>query len=263
MPSIPLGRYFRFLRLPATLEPRPSWGIPEVVVSFAVFFLGIWWVRSQDVGFEWVEWLRSNFFIFVREPLLQLYVYIFIETFFLKLGFVLVIALILLSRREPIFESLALTNTGQNNSKRFFTVFFLLCLTVAWWEGMDPLTPDLPTPLFFQESAIIGNLLAVFSLAVVAPITEEIIFRGFMYPVFSRLLGRWGSIILVSALFAAAHAPQMQGSYENLPVVFAVGALLTWQRAVTGSTLYTIGLHALYNFSLTAVGFVRFCFYGF
>ena len=244
-------------------EPVPSWGWFEAVVSFCLFFLGIWWVRGQNVGFEWVEWLRQHFFVFTREPLLQIYVYIFIETFFLKLGFVLVIFLILSLRHEPVFQSLALTQKAQNFSKRFLFFFFLMCLAVAWWEGMDPLTPDLPTPLFFEESAVIGNILAVFSLAVVAPITEEIIFRGFMYPVFSSIFGRLGSVVITSVLFVAVHAPQMQGSYENLPVIFAVGLLLTWQRARTGSTLTTIGLHALYNFSLTAVGFMRFSFYGF
>ena len=263
LPAFPAGRYFDFLRLPVAEERVPAWGWFEVVVCFSLFFLGIWWVRRENVGFEWVEWFRQNFFVFTREPLLQIYVYIFIETFFLKSGFVLVIFLILSARREPIFQSLALTLPSKNDSRRFLFVFFILCLAVAWWEGMDPLTPDLPTPLFFQESAVIGNILAVLSLAIVAPITEEIIFRGFMYPVFSSIIGRWASVFLISILFAAVHAPQMQGSYESLPVIFAVGLLLTWQRARTGSTLYTIGLHALYNFSLTAVGFLRFCFYGF
>lgn len=244
-------------------EPVPGYGCIEVCLFFAAFLFGAWWIHRQDVSFEWVEWLRQNFFIFTREPLLQIYVYIFTETFILKLGFVLLILVYLFARGQPVALSLGLTSRVQSYSKYFLFGFFALCVVVAWWEGIDPLTPDLPTPLFFQESALLGNILAVVSLAVVAPITEEIIFRGFMYPAFCPRLGPWGSVVVTTVFFTAAHAPQMHGAYENLWIIFVVGALLSWQRAVTGSTMYTIGLHALYNVSLTTGGFIRFCFYGF
>ena len=213
--------------------------------------------------FLWIEWLRGHFFAFTREPLLQMYVYIFTETFLLKLGAVLLILAYLLLRRLPVRRSLGLEGPVQNFSRRFLVLFFVFCAGVAWWEGVDPLSPDLPTPLFFQDSATLGNILAVFSLAVVAPVTEEIFFRGFIYPAFCPSLRRWGSVLLTSVLFAAAHAPQMHGDYSQLWVIFVGGLLLSWQRAVTGSTLYAIGLHALYNSTLTAGGFARFCFYGF
>lgn len=166
-------------------------------------------------------------------------------------------------RRLSAAESLGLTRNVQNYSARFLVFFFVVSALVAWWEGLDPLVPDLPTPLFFRESATLGNVLAVFSLAVVAPITEEIIFRGFVYPALIGRLGRWGAIFLTSLMFTAAHAPQMNGEYGSLAVIFIVGAILTWQRARTGSTLYVVGLHALYNSLLTAAGLIRFCFYGF
>ena len=234
----------------------------EILFLFALFLFGAWGIRQQDFGFASMEWLRHNFFIFTREPLLQVYVYIFVETFVLKLGMVVLLIFYLLMRREPVLGALALSGPIQNFSKRFLYFFVILCVALSWWQGIDPLTPDLPTPLFFQESALLGNVLAVFSLAVVAPITEEIIFRGFLYPALCSRLGRLASIFLTTVVFTAAHAPQMNGDYGHLGLIFFIGALLTWQRASTGSTGYTIGLHAFYNIALTIAGLIRFCFYG-
>jgi len=244
-------------------EPLPRWGVVEVLTLFGIFFFGAWSIRQQEFGFAWIEWLRQNFFIFTREPLLQVYVHIFSETFVLKLGTVLFILFYLWARGLPVARSLGLARPAQNYSARFLTVFFVLCAAVAWWEGLDPLVPDLPTPLFFRQSATLGNVLAVLSLAVIAPVTEEIIFRGFVYPALTPRFGRWGAVLLTSLMFTAAHAPQMNGAYGSLGVIFIVGTILTWQRALTGSTLFVIGLHALYNASLTAAGLIRFCFYGF
>ena len=244
-------------------EPEIRWGWLEVLLFLPLFLAGSWWLQQQGTGMAWVDWLRRNFFIFTREPLLQMYVYIFTETFLLKLGSVLLLVFYLRSRGSPIAKPLALSGPVQNRSNRFLAGFFFLCVLVAWWEGIDPLSPDLPTPLFFQESALLGNLLAVFSLVVVAPDTEEIIFRGFLFPVLRKSLGPWVGVLITSVLFALAHAPQMHGAYDHLWVIFVVGLLLSWQRAVTGSTKYTIYLHALYNASLTLGGFLRFCFYGF
>lgn len=256
--------FFRpdFFRVPFANEffPRRSW--IEILFFFALFLSGAWWIRDQEFGFALIEWLRQNFSIFTREPLLQVYVYIFFETFVLKLGMALLLVLYLWVYQEPVFASLALKGRIQNFSKRFLWFYAFLCVAIAWWQGIDPLTPDLPTPLFFQESALVGNLLAVFSLAVVAPVTEEIIFRGFLYPALCSRLGRVASIFLTTIVFTAAHAPQMNGEYGHLAVIFVVGALLTWQRAVTGSTRYVIVLHTFYNSVLTLGGFIRFCFYG-
>jgi membrane protease YdiL (CAAX protease family) len=248
------------LRIADELFPSRSW--VDVVVLFLIFFSGAWWIRSQDLSFSLVEWLRQNFFFFTREPLLQVYVYIFVETFVLKLGMVLLLIFYLSARREPVLRSLALDSKTQNHSAFFLLCFFAFCIVVAWWEGLNPLTPDLPTPLFFQESAMLGNILAVFSLVVIAPVTEEIIFRGFLYPALCPYFGRTAAVFLTAVLFTAAHAPQMNGVYGHLWLIFVVGAFLSWQRAVTGSTWYVIGLHALYNASLTIAGFIRFCFYG-
>jgi membrane protease YdiL (CAAX protease family) len=53
-----------------------------------------------------------------------------------------------------------------------------------------------------SAAPLAGGLLLAFPPA----ISEEIVFRGFLFRVSVKLLGTWGALVLTSALFGAAHA---------------------------------------------------------
>jgi putative hydrolase of the HAD superfamily len=81
----------------------------------------------------------------------------------------------------------------------------------------------------------------VVALALVAPIAEELTFRGVGY----RLLepyGRWLSIIGVGVLFGAAH-----GLVEGLLVLVPFGIAVTWLRSRTDSVFPGMLVHATFN----------------
>lgn len=77
-----------------------------------------------------------------------------------------------------------------------------------------------------------------------APITEELLFRGWIYTSLRRTIGaRWG--ILVSALlFALAH---WESTHLYALAVFPVGLALGYIRERTDSVAASITFHALYN----------------
>ena len=82
-------------------------------------------------------------------------------------------------------------------------------------------------------------------LVVVAPLIEEIVFRGFMFRgIACSPAGPGGAVMITSFLFALAHLHYPP--YEIL-VVFLIGVMLGVIRLMTGSTLITIILHALGN----------------
>jgi len=117
---------------------------------------------------------------------------------------------------------------------------------------------DLPTlllgrdvvPSFMIEaykSARIGGSLVIFFLAVVivAPISEEVAFRGFIFRGLSASwLGVSGTLIATSAAWASMH---VQYDAYTLAQIFLIGLLLGWIRWASGSTLLTIMLHMLAN----------------
>lgn len=79
-------------------------------------------------------------------------------------------------------------------------------------------------------------------VAVVAPIVEELFFRGMLYPVLRR---RWSApvaIIVNGFLFALIHVIPIL-----LPGLFFVGIVLAWVRERSGSVIPCIVIHALQN----------------
>jgi membrane protease YdiL (CAAX protease family) len=86
-------------------------------------------------------------------------------------------------------------------------------------------------------------LLAVFS----APLVEELVYRGVVYQGFERSVGRYGSILIVTLLFALVHVPQYWGSQAALTAILSLSLVLTLLRAYTGKLLPCIATHFVFN----------------
>lgn len=85
-------------------------------------------------------------------------------------------------------------------------------------------------------------ILALITASIVAPVIEEMLFRGMLY---GWLRTRWsavGGVILSAAIFSAAHAIPL-----ILASIFVVGLTLAIVYEKTKSTLATMTLHSLFN----------------
>jgi uncharacterized protein len=83
------------------------------------------------------------------------------------------------------------------------------------------------------------------TVAVVAPIGEETLFRGFLFRGWHRAPhDAWPVIIVTALLWSSIH---LQYDLYYVAQVFAYGLLLGWFRWVTGSTILTMLLHGLIN----------------
>jgi membrane protease YdiL (CAAX protease family) len=114
--------------------------------------------------------------------------------------------------------------------------------------GRESVTP-------FQSDAYraarAAGLLPLMWLAfvVAAPVGEEVTFRGFLFRGWeASRLGVFGTILLTSLIFAAAHTQyDWFGSFQT----FCMGLLFGWLRWRSGSTTLTILLHTVVNFVST------------
>jgi len=78
-----------------------------------------------------------------------------------------------------------------------------------------------------------------------APLSEELLFRGFLLAALSRSrLGFWGAVIVSNTAWTALHA---QYSLIGLGEVFLVGLVQSWLLWRTGSLWVPIICHAIYN----------------
>ncbi len=139
------------------------------------------------------------------------------------------------------------------------TVGLLLGLTAGWFPGWiaEQLRTALPwldlgafqaISSLLREGHPISRGIAVFCIVVMAPLVEELVFRGFMWDALDRAIGPWGALVGTSLLFAGYHMDPIQGS-----ALIFTAFVLGWVRLSSGSVLPGIGLHAVNN-TLGVVG---------
>ncbi len=87
--------------------------------------------------------------------------------------------------------------------------------------------------------------LYVFAIVILAPLFEEVLFRGFLFKgLISTRLGAFGTIAITAFIFAIIHA---QYDAIVLANVFTIGLLLGYARYKTNSLLTPLILHILLN----------------
>jgi membrane protease YdiL (CAAX protease family) len=120
--------------------------------------------------------------------------------------------------------------------------------------------PESPLP---ATGTAPGLLLHLAAGAVVAPVAEELLFRGFALTAWRRTVGARGAIVRSSIAFVLAHVLFVGGEgFRDAALLAAVGGIsripvalaLGWLYVRTGSLWAPIGLHAAYNAVLIILG---------
>ena len=108
-----------------------------------------------------------------------------------------------------------------------------------------------PSP---EESALDKLLTTPASIAafvilgiVVAPVMEEIMFRGFLYTVLADLYGPGLAVPVTSLAFAGLHFLQLWGNWPAMFLILVVGYILTNVRKRSDSLIPSVIMHTAYN----------------
>ncbi len=126
----------------------------------------------------------------------------------------------------------------------------LLSLVIQLSSSLLPIPKSLPIDQFFRTTRS-AWLLTIFGVAI-APLFEELFFRGFLYPALYKRLGFVAALIINSLLFAVIHEGQLAHAWAPLLVLTVVGMTLTLVRAQTQSVASSFLVHSAYNFFLFA-----------
>lgn len=121
-------------------------------------------------------------------------------------------------------------------------------LTVPLIEAMFPDgAPSQGVADIAGDSETTIEIIAIFvSVAVLAPIIEEILYRGLLMSWINRFVGKWPSIILSAAVFAGVHLLDWNAR-AAVPGLFLVGIVLGWAAMRRGDLSLAIPLHAGVN----------------
>lgn len=110
-----------------------------------------------------------------------------------------------------------------------------LNLKIPGYEAQESYLPLFGTaPL-----EIIGGF---FFIVIVAPFLEELLFRGFIYRLFTKIWPLWVASLFAALLFALAHV-QLQSFFPLL----LLGLILNWTCRKTGSVWTAVAFHSLNN----------------
>ena len=130
---------------------------------------------------------------------------------------------------------------------RQWGVFFWCAVTAlgtlipsVWLQELLPDMPDMQGETF---KMIMGNDYGYFTLCLLAPFVEELVFRGAILRVLLGSFSRhWAAIAVSAVIFALVHANPVQ-----MPHALLVGLLLGWTYYRTGSILPGVAIHWVNN----------------
>ncbi len=118
--------------------------------------------------------------------------------------------------------------------------FLTLFSTVLLGGGEEGINPAIPVLIDAGGGA--DFYLLVFNVAILAPLFEEFLFRGFLFQQFRRFYSLPNAILLSAAIFAAVHL-----SIESFLPLFGLGILLATVYHTTRSLWAAVITHALWN----------------
>ncbi|MBV8841222.1 MAG: CPBP family intramembrane metalloprotease [Bryobacterales bacterium] len=113
--------------------------------------------------------------------------------------------------------------------------------------GASLKAPEVKDPirgLITTRSSLIVVLLFI---VVLGPIFEELVFRGFLYPLLAKSFGAAAGIAFTALPFALLHGAQNQWAWQQIAMIGIAGAVFGYARYKTGSTAASTMLHCGFN----------------
>ena len=147
---------------------------------------------------------------------------------------------------RPFWESLGWKPSAKFTTWQTVGMGFALSLTVAGLGSLLGAPED--TPMKDIVLADWRSFLTVLAVGVtVGPVFEEVVFRGFMQPLFARTFGAAAGIVLAALPFGLLHLQQYGFYWQQGLLITLAGAAFGLVRHFSGSTRTAAIMHAAYN----------------
>lgn len=114
--------------------------------------------------------------------------------------------------------------------------------------GVDTLQESVRILQKSEDPALLGGM--TFAALVAAPVCEEIVFRGYCYPVLKKYSSATAALVASSLVFASAH-----GNLPSALPLFLLGMLLVYAYERTQSLWAPVAAHFLFNAATVTMQF--------
>jgi membrane protease YdiL (CAAX protease family) len=241
--------------LPESLEPpdappipfAPPWKISDLGLFIVFALVTLFFANAIAIGLFTV--FRSG--LEANQPLESLLTQtpflVVMQVIWESLWLVFIYYTITAKYRQPFWDAIR-WRSSPPGPKTYLFAGIVLAVAAQGIFSFFPSEESLPIERLFSSPSS-GYLLALFGICV-APFMEELVFRGFFYPVFERMWGFGAAVVFTALLFALIHAPQLSGGAAELAAIYCVGVALSYVRGKTGSMLTSYLMHLGYNATL-------------
>ena len=249
----------------------------------SVLFLGIIVLLTNAVAYKYGFFKLSSY---TRPPVRLAHL---LSVFGIYLGFSLALPIFLIKLQSPLPTSsfitiimlatlllyirtegrdglmIAIKNPESKSSRRtdFGLGVLIWCVAFPWVAIMNQICDFLLETFFnFQSYEQVAvrylkenlhstpeAIMALVSVVIIAPITEELLFRGTFQQYLKKFFSIKTSIILTAAVFASFHLSFSQGlgNFSLIPSLFIFSCFLGYTYERQGSIFASIGLHLAFN----------------
>lgn len=158
-------------------------------------------------------------------------------------------------RDTPFWRSLGWrklvpTEAAPSNPWLYFFAGCGLAICVALVSSKIHTPEHMPIQELFKNRT--GAILLMSMAVFVAPLVEETVFRGYLYPLFAKSFGIVPGIVVTGILFGLMHGAQLGWTWGLVLMLILVGLIFTFTRARTGTVVASFLMHLGYN-SMIAV----------
>lgn len=216
-----------------TPESYPFWGYLDLAAFIVIAFMAL--IADQLLVGAFLSAVHVK-------PL-----FVMLPAQFLLYGFLLWMLSVIFRRYygRPFWQALRWTPPGVSGS--FLAACGVVVAFVVMFASVLLRTPDINSPMkeLLSDKASV-MLLAVFGTTL-APLCEELLFRGFLQPLLVRSLGAVPGVLLTAVPFGLLHLQEYGYSWRHGLLITLAGASFGWMRQRTGSTKAAVIMHAAYN----------------
>ncbi len=219
--------------VPPPADTYPFWGYLDLLGFVLIALVGSLVESVLVVAFVSATHVKQNYVLMPAQVLLY--------------GFLLG-ALAVIFRRyygRPLWQSLRWRRSAW--SPLFIAGCGVLAALGVVIAGALMRIPDENTPM----KALLSDRVSIIMIGIIgvtlAPICEEVVFRGFLQPLLVRSFGAAPGVILAALPFGLLHLQEYGYSWRHAFLIGLAGASFGWMRQYTGSTRAAAIMHAGYN----------------
>ncbi len=241
----------------ALLAGRDEFACAWTLLDVAFLSILIYaFVFHHPFRLDWhiIRFAKLHLFMFTKEPMLYAYLKLFTGTIILKLIALAAIVVLVKARKVSFLGSIFSGGKSPLLYLKWLPLYLVACVILRLPNISNPYVPKIPFSSPFGDALIFGNAAIIISSLFFAPIVEEIIFRGFIFPAFNKRVGLHLSVLLTSVLFTFAHFPHIQAEISYMASVFILSVIITYAKAGSRSTILAIIMHHIYNLIFITVG---------